>query len=142
MKFDKKDFYSLENLEFSLFRHKHEMREYPNWMLRHFQTLTEKEQRAYFREFRHVTDQMYKEDYLVDCLKWILKYSPMDLEYDFYIQAKLDLDFYYPDIFKPGKWPELEKKYCDRFNEDVLSVLESQANQVSPPNDSEDTLPF
>lgn len=68
-----------------------------------FRTLTEKEQRGYFREFRQITDQRYSEDYLVDRLKWILKYSSIDLEYGFYVQVKLDVDFYDPDIFKPGK---------------------------------------
>lgn len=142
MKIDKKDFYSLENLEFSLFQHKHERKEYPNWMVRYFWELTENEQRVYFRSFRQVTDQMRSGDYFVDHLKWILKYTVIELEYDLYVHAKLDPDFYEPDVFKPGKWKQLEKKYVDRFNEDVLSVLESQANQVSPPSEPEDKLPF
>ena len=85
---------------------------------------------------------MYSEDYLVDCLKWILKHSVIEMEYDLYVQAKLDLDFYDPAIFKPGKWEQLDKKYVHRFNEDVLSALESQVNQEFSPNGSEDILPF
>ncbi|WP_459796880.1 hypothetical protein, partial [Alkalibacterium sp. m-11] len=71
---NKKDFNSLETLGFSIFRDMHTERVYPNWMLRYFETLTESEQRVYFHSFRQVTDQMYSEDYLIDRLKWILKY--------------------------------------------------------------------
>ncbi|WP_459796816.1 hypothetical protein, partial [Alkalibacterium sp. m-11] len=106
------------------------------------ETLTESEQRVYFHSFRQVTDQMYSEDYLIDRLKWILKYPAIEMEYDLYVHAKLDLDFYYPAVFKPEKWTQLEEKYFDRFNEDILSVLESQENQAFSPNDSGDTHPF
>lgn len=139
---NKKDFNSLETLGFSIFRDMHTERVYPNWMLRYFETLTESEQRVYFHSFRQVTDQMYSEDYLIDRLKWILKYPAIEMEYDLYVHAKLDLDFYYPAVFKPEKWIQLEEKYFDRFNEDILSVLESQENQAFSPNDSGDTHPF
>lgn len=74
--------------------------------------------------------------------------SPETLDFSIFKDAyrtrlsKLDLAFHYPAIFKPEKWKQLEEKYIDRFNEDVLSVLESQENQAFSPNDSEDILLF
>lgn len=71
---------SLEALEFSVFQEEHALRIYPNWMVRYFESLTEKEQWQYFLAYRKVADQMLSESYLIDQLKWILKYPSIELE--------------------------------------------------------------
>lgn len=134
---------SLEALEFSVFQDGHALRIYPNWMVRYFESLTEKEQWDYFLAYRKVADQMLSESYLIDQLKWILKHPSIELEYDLYVQALLDPDFYEGDVFRPGKWDKLHEKYATRFQQEFNLVEEQQQeDSASSPDEPEDTLPF
>lgn len=135
-------FKSLTTLEFSIFQEEHTLRIYPNWMVRYFESLTEKEQRQYFLEYRQVSDQLISESYFIDQLKWILKHSSIELEYDLYVQAILDPDFYVDDVFKSGKFDELNEKYGERFKKDFGPVLEQSESLASSLDGQEDTLPF
>ncbi|WP_269409552.1 hypothetical protein [Lentibacillus daqui] len=134
---------SLEALEFSVFQDEHALRIFPNWMVRYFESLTEKEQWQYFLAYRKVADQMLSESYLIDQLKWILKYPSIELEYDLYVKARIDPDFYEEEVFLPEKWTELQEKYETRFQQ-AISLLEEQQreDQVSSQDEPEDTLPF
>lgn len=134
---------SLEALEFSVFQDEHALRIYPNWMVRYFESLTEKEQWDYFLAYRKVADQMVSESYLVDQLKWILKQTSIELEYDLCVKALFDPDFYESDIFRPGKWDKLQEKYAARLQQ-VINLVEEQqqADLASSPEEPGDTLPF
>lgn len=134
---------SLKALEFSVFQEEHTLRTYPNWMVRYFESLTEKEQWKYFLDYRKVADQMLSESYLIDQLKWILKFPSIELEYDLYVQALLDPDFYEGDVFRPGKWDKLHEKYVTRFQQEISLVGgQQQEDLVSSQDEPEDTLPF
>jgi hypothetical protein len=135
-------FKSLATLEFSIFQEEHTIRVYPNWMVRYFESLTEKEQWQYFLEYRQVTHQLISESYFIDQLKWILKHSSIELEYDLYVQAMLDPDFSKDDVFKPGKFDALDKKYGQRFKKDFSTVFEPSESLASSQDEREDTLPF
>lgn len=135
-------FRSLATLEFSVFQDEHTQRIYPNWMVRYFDSLTRQEQWQYFLEYRKVADQMLSEQYLIDQLKWILKHSSIELEYDLYVQAMLDPDFFERDVFKPGKWDKLHKKYAPRFKQDFSTVFEPSESLASSQDEREDRLPF
>src|SRR5699024_8948411 len=115
---------------------------YPNWMVRYFESLTEKEQWQYFLEYQKVAEQMLSEQYLIDQLKWILKRSSIELEYDLYVQAMLDPDFFESDVFKPGKWDILHKKYAPRYKREFSTVFETSKSLASSQDEREDTLPF
>lgn len=133
----------LEALEFSVFQDEHALRIYPNWMVRYFVSLTEKEQRDYFLAYRKVADQMVSESYLVDQLKWILKHPSIELEYDLCVKALFDPDFYESDVFRPGKWDKLQEKYAARLQQEInLEEEQQQANLASSQDEPEDTLPF
>lgn len=136
------DFASLEALAFSVFEEEHRLHLYPNWMVRYFASLTRREQRQYFLAYWKVANQLVSEAYLMDQLKWIVKQPTMELEYDLYVQARLDPDFYEGDVFKPGKWDELQIKYETRFQQDIIPVLEQREEPVSSQEEPEDTLPF
>lgn len=130
-------------LEFSVFREEHRFGVFPNWMVRYFESLTEKEQRKYFLAYRKVADQMLSESYLIDQLKWILKHPYIELEYDLYVKALFDPDFYEGDIFRPGKWDKLYEKYAARFQQEISHVAEQQREDLATSQDEpEDTLPF
>lgn len=134
---------SLEALEFSVFQDEHALRIYPNWMVRYFESLTEKGQWKYFLAYRKVAKQMLSESYLIDQLKWILKYPPIELEYDLYLQARLDPDFCEGEVFLPGKWKELQETYETRFQQEISLVEEQQREDLASSQDEpEDTLPF
>lgn len=133
---------SLEALEFSVFQDEHSLRIYPNWMVRYFDSLTKRGQWQYFLEYRKVADQMVSEHYLIEQLKWILKHSLIELEYDLYVQAMLDPDFFESDVFKPGKWDELHKKYAPRFKRDFGTAFEPSEPPESSQDEQGDTLPF
>lgn len=135
-------FRSLAALEFSVFQDEHVLRIYPNWMVRYFDSLTKKEQWQYFLEYRKVADQMFSEQYLIDQLKWILKHSSVELEYDLYVQAVLDPDFFESDVFKPGKWDKLHEKHAPRFKKDFSTAFEPLEPLESSQDEREDTLPF
>jgi hypothetical protein len=135
-------FTSLLTLEFSVFQEEHTLRIYPNWMVRYFDSLTKKEQWQYFLEYRKVADQMLSEQYFIDQLKWILKHSSIELEYDLYVQAMLDPDFCVDDVFKSGKFNELNEKYSQRFKKDFSPVFEQSESLASLLNGQGDTLPF
>lgn len=138
------DFKSIETLEFSVFRDEHKFRVYPNWMVRYFETLTKNEQWKYFLAYRNVANQMLSDSYLIDQLKWILKYPSIELEYDLYAKAQLDPDFYVEDVFLPGKWDELQEKYESRFQQEInlLAEEEQQEDLGSSQEMPEDILPF
>ena len=137
------DFKSLKTLEFSIFREEHKSRVYPNWMVKYFESLTEKEQWNFFLLYRKVADQMLSESYLIDRLKWILKFPSIELEYDLYVQALSDPDFYEGDVFRPGKWDKLHEKYATRFHQEISLVEEQQQEDpASSQEEPEDTLPF
>ncbi len=133
---------SLITLEFSVFQEEHRLGTYPNWMVRYFEILSEKEQWQYFLEYRQVTYQMISTSYFIDQLKWILKHSSIELEYDLYVQAMLDPDFSVNDVFQSGRFDELHKKYGQRFKEDFSSVFEPLEPPVSSLDEQEDNLPF
>jgi len=134
---------SLEALEFSVFQDEHALRIFPNWMVRYFESLTEKEQWQYFLAYRKVADQMLSESYLIDQLKWILKHPSIDLEYDLYVKARLDPDFYEGEIFLSGKWNELQEKYETRFQQEInLAEEQQREDQASSQDEQEGTLPF
>jgi hypothetical protein len=134
---------SLEALEFSVFEEAHSLLIYPIWMVRYFEALTEKEQWQYFLTYREVASQMVNESYLIDQLKWILKLPSIELEYNLYVQASLDPDFYEADVFRPGKWDRLHEKYATRFRQEVSLVMEQQQEDLASSQDEpEDKLPF
>lgn len=134
---------SLEALEYSVFLEEHSLRIYPNWMVRYIESLTEKERWQYFLAYRDVANQMVSESYLIDQLKWILKDPSIELEYDLYVKALLDPDFYEGDVFQPGKWDKLHEKYSTRFQQEISPVVERQQEQlVSSQDEPEDILPF
>ncbi|WP_139344854.1 hypothetical protein [Oceanobacillus sojae] len=137
---------SLKALEFSVFQEEHKNGVYPNWMRRYFESLTEGEQWDYFLAYRNVADQMVSESYLVDHLKWILKYPTIELEYNIYAKAVFDPDFYESDVFRPGKWDKLQEKYAARLHqeEEEINLAEERrrATLAFSPKKPEDTLPF
>jgi len=134
---------SLEALEFSVFQDEHALRIYPNWMVRYFESLTEKEQWKYFLAYRKVANQMLSESYLIVQLKWILKYPSIELEYDLYLKARIDPDFCEGEVFLPGKWNELQATYETRFQQEISLVEEQQREDLASSQDEpEDTLPF
>lgn len=135
-------FKSLTTLEFSIFQEEHTIRVYPNWMVRYFESLTEKEQWQYFLEYRQITHQLISESYFIDQLKWILKHTSIELEYDLYVQAILDPDFFKDDIFKPGKFDELDKRYGQRFKKDFSTMFGPSESPAFSLDGQEDTLPF
>lgn len=135
-------FRGLAALEFSVFQDEHVLRIYPNWMIRYFDSLTKNERWQYFLEYRKVAAQMVSEQYLIDQLKWILKHSSIELEYDLYVQAVLDPDFFECDVFKPGKWDELHKKYATRFKQDFSRAFEPSEPLESSQDEKEDKRPF
>lgn len=110
--------------------------------IRYFDTLMRREQWQYFVEYRKVADQMLSEQYLIDQLKWILKRSSIELEYDLYVQAMLDSDFFESDVFKPGKWDKLHEKYAPRFKQAFSTAFEPMERLESSQDEREDTLPF
>lgn len=136
------DFASITTLEFSLFRQEHALRLYPNWMVRYFETLNEKEQWQYFLAYRHVRSQLVCEAYFVDQLKWILKNTSIELEYDLYVQAQLDPDFYPEDVFQPGRFEALDEKYAQRFTAQIRPVLTPPEVPGCSKDDEADRLPF
>ncbi len=85
---------------------------------------------------------MFSEHDLIEQLKWILKHSFVELEYDLYVQTMLDPDFFESDVFKPGKWDELHKKYAPRFKLDFSTVFESSEPLASSQDEREDIFPF
>lgn len=96
----------------------------------------------YFLAYRQVTHQLISESYFMDQLKWMLKHSSLELEYGLYVQAMFDPDFFKDDVFKPGKFEELDKKYSHRFKKDFSPAFESSEPPVSSPDGKEDTPPF
>lgn len=106
-------------------------------MVRYFESLTEKEQWQCFLEYRQVTNQLIYESYFIDQLKWILKHSSINLEYDLYVQAMLDPDFSEDDV----KFDELDKRYGQRFKKISALCLDSEP-PASSLDRQEDTLPF
>jgi hypothetical protein len=138
-------FSSIETLDFSVFCEEHELRLYPNWMLRYFDDLTLKEQWAYFLEYRSISNLLYKEDYLIDQLKWILKGSKIDLAFDFYVQLMFDPEADMDELFKPGSLETLYEKFNDRFNLEYAECFipeEPLATPELPLDFSTDSLPF
>ncbi|MGY0691333.1 hypothetical protein ACW2QC_00910 [Virgibacillus sp. FSP13] len=112
-------------------------------MVRYFESLTEKKQWNYFVSYRKVADQMLSESYLIDQLKWILKHPSVELEYDLYVQALFDPDFYEGDVFRPGKWDKLHEKYATRFQQEIILVEEQQQKYLASSQEGpKDTLPF
>lgn len=139
------DFSSIETLDFSVFYMEHELRLFPNWMLRYFETLSPNEQWTYFLSYRSLSTLMYSEDYLMDQLKWILKTPGFDLTYDFYVQLMFDPEADCQELFKPGGFESLDEQFSLRFTEDYADCFLSEETTEVPAwesDDLEDTLLF
>lgn len=135
-------FRSLTTLEFSVFHDEHMLGMYPNWMIRYFTSLRDADKWAYFLDYRNVVNQMLSDDYLIDRLKWILKQPNIELEYDLYVQARFDSDFFADDVFKPDVWAKLNDQYSLPFNDEYLTKLKTSESQEPSPDEQEDTLPY
>lgn len=135
-------FSNLTTLEFSVFQDEHLLGMYPNWMIRYFTSLTDGEKWAYFLDYRNVVNQMLSDYYLIDRLKWILKQPNIELEYDLYVQARFDPDFFADDVFKPDVWEKLNDQYSLRFKEEYQTKFKTSESQASSPDGQEDTLPY
>lgn len=117
------DFSNILILDFSIFRHDHEERFYPNWMIQYYETLTLEEQWMYFRAFRKIEAQLEKPEYLIDQLKWILKGTNIELEYYFFVQLMFDEDADIDDICKIGYFEQLYQTYNERFEKQLRKLL-------------------
>lgn len=136
-------FESIDALDFSIFQYDHEQRIYPNWMVRHFESLALDERWHYFRSFRKLEEQLYRPEYLIDQLKWLLKSEPIELEYDFYVQLMCDPEIDMDELFKPGYFEVLDQKYGARFDQAYEESLKPAVDKLaSLPDVSRDSLPF
>lgn len=129
-------------LEFIIFTKKHMANQYPNWMVRYFDTLDASEKWHYFLTYRNLVRQMVSETYLITQLKWILKQPSMDLPYDLYLQIMFDPDVSVTDTFKPGAFEALERKYAQQFKSEFPEFALRPAPLVSSDDAPMDTLPF
>lgn len=136
------DFASIEALEYSIFRHDHECRVYPNWMLRYFESLTGEEQWHYSLAYHKVKNQLVSEQYLVEQLKWILKWPKADLEYGLFIQFMFDPEHDIDDVFKRGRFEIWHDKYNERFEEEFSNLFEIPEASEDLPDDITGELPF
>lgn len=135
-------FSSIEALDFSVFCDEHRFKVYPNWMLRYFETLSEKEQWLYFLEYRKVASLLNSERCLIEQLKWILKSPSPELEYDFYVQFMFDPEGDLYDSFKPGMFELLDEKYRERFETEFKECWEQGGPADYEMPDLDDELPF
>lgn len=133
------------------FYSKHYHREYPNWMLRHFDDLSCGEQVAYYKQFERLTNKLQSEALLVEQLKWILKSYPDELAYGLYIQIALGSCESTTPCVPQSVMAEWERLYGERFNQSYLQpmMVEEEAlsaglasGQQYQLDESEDELPF
>gem|GEM_PF-5735834 len=137
------DFANIFTLDFSIFRHDHEERIYPNWMVRYVESATLEEQWIYFMAFRKIEAQLEKPDYLIDQLKWILKGKTIEFEYDFYVQLMFDEDVDFYDLFKSGCFEQLYQTYNTRFDKEYSEIVSPTEEAEAFGSDfEEDTLLF
>lgn len=117
------DFANSFTWDFLIFRHDHEERNYPNWMIRYFETLTLEEQWQYFKDFRQIEAQLETPAYFIDKLKWLLKAEIIELAYDFYVHLMFDPDADIEEIFQPGCFKHLYQSYNERFEEEYSEAF-------------------
>lgn len=132
-----------DDLDFLVFRFNHEEKNFPNWMIRYFNSLSEVDQWNYFNDFKKIESQLLSSSYLIDQLKWILKSDPVDLEYHFYVQLIFDPEADIDSLFKPGGFERLDQIYKERFDEEFQEAF-NMTNEVSESSQcfSMDILPF
>lgn len=137
-----KDLASIETFEFLIFRYDHNRRRYPNWMIRYFEDLNREEQWLYSLQYHKVAQQLVSEEYLIEQLKWILKRTDVELEYDLLIQFMFDEEHGIDEVFKPGIFDRWCGKYKDRFEEEFSETLDTPEVSGGSPHDITDELPF
>lgn len=111
-------------------------------MVRYFDSLTHKEQWKYALSYHKAAEQLVSEKYLIEQLKWILKWPDFELEYSLFIQFMLDEEQDSYDVFKPGYFECWYDKYNQRFEAEFSELFEALEVSEESSDDSTDGLLF